>query len=94
MFTDFISKLDISDPFARTTLGDLWRGFIDQADGATARVALRRDFELALRAAGFPIGFVGQAKYVGGAQLPGKARKRWVVTDGKLKLALDPTPSN
>ncbi len=88
MYTKFIEQLDISNPTARTPMVELWRAW-QRANGDKARLALRRDFEAAIRSQ-FPVGKVGPLLYVGGVALPGKTvRKRWVVTDGFLKLAID-----
>ncbi len=80
MFTDFISKLDISDPRAKTPFQELWEAWLAQAAGPDARIARRRDFEAAVRSQ-FPLGLIGPVKYVGGCVLPGTQKRRWFVTD-------------
>jgi hypothetical protein len=94
MYTDFINnKLDHSNTEARTLLSKLWDAYIEQATGRTAvRMACRRSFEAAIREAGWPVGTVGNQKFVGGLALSGMAkrpRRRWTITaEGHMKLTL------
>lgn len=97
MYADFINnKLDSSDTEARTLLSVLWTTFIEQVTGRTAvKTACRREFEAAIREAGYPIGIVGNQKFVGGLAPLGSAKvkpiRRWVLTaDGHMRLTAFP----